>query len=116
MAITSLFLAIVMIFSSVGAFAQSIDTLLSPMTNYSLNGNVSVSFDSCEDILALMNEVDSLETVEKFIDVKSFLTSLGSYEEGISLQFNASEDYKKIEYAAVSDVSQLIEVNPNLNV
>jgi len=114
--LTAFILTTIMLLSSISANAQTLDFLKKVYTNYTQEGTMSITFDSSEDIVALFEELEMPEEVERYIDLKALLKSLLSLDSTMTLQADMSDDYRKMQFALVSDSQQSIDVNKNLNI
>lgn len=108
-------IAVLMMFSSLGVFAQT-DFLTQVYNNYTADYSFKISFDSGDEILSLLNEMQLPKEVENFVDLKKLLTSILSLDAKMLLQIDASEDMKNIKMALTADTNQLIDINKNLNI
>ncbi len=109
-------LTVVLMFSMVTASAQIPEYLTKEYQNYTADYSVTLSFESSDELIALFEEMEMPETINNFIDLKGLITSLLSQSTDVTLQMNASDDFRKCEYALTADVEQAIGVNSNLSV
>ncbi len=98
------------------ANAAEPDFLYDVYNNYTAASELSVSFESSDDIAALLEEMDIPEEISNFADIKSLLKSLFTLNTKMNIQADISEDYKEIKLALTSDGSQKIDFNKNLNI
>lgn len=103
-----------LVISTTSAFAQT-DFLSESYNNYSANYSISMSFESGEQIKALLDELGALEEIEKYADINMLLTSLLSTDSTKTIQADISEDYKKISLGVTTESENLISLNPNLS-
>ena len=88
--------------------------LKTEMNNYSASYRYTLSLGDTADILALLDEMEFLEEIETFVDVKSMLTSIFKSTETVEIQADISENYDKMQLAMVSETDASIAFNPNL--
>ncbi len=112
----SLVLIIVMLLSSFTAFADDLDFLIGGPKNYTMDYTVDITFDSADDIAALLKEVNMPAQIEAFVDIKGLLASLLSTSSTMNLKADMSEDYSKIKIALISDADWGVDVNANFSV
>lgn len=109
--------AMLMLFSTViSAYAAEPDFLNTLYTNYTGEYSISVSFESGEEIAALLDEMELSEELSMFADVKDLLKTLLTLDTKMTLQADMSKDMKKAEISVVSSSEQRIDVNKNLNI
>lgn len=113
--IISILLATIMLTISVSA-AELPSVLTNPITNYTADYSISVTFDSSEEIAALLDEIEFSQAINNYVDIKSLLRTLLAYDGTMRLQADMSDDYKKIKLALTSESKHNIDVNSNLNV
>ncbi len=113
--IVSILLAMLMLTMSVSA-AELPAFFTDIMTNYTADYTISVTFDSSEEIAALLDEVDFSQELNNYVDVESILRTLLAYDGTMHLQADISGDYKKIKLALTTESEHDIDVNSNLNV
>ncbi|MBQ6999217.1 MAG: hypothetical protein IJN62_05470 [Clostridia bacterium] len=113
--IISILLAILMLTTSVSA-AELPALLTEVITNYTADYSISVTFDSSEEIAALLDEIEFSQALNNYVDVKSLLRTLLAYDGTMRLQADISDDYKKIKLALTAESEHDIDVNSNLNV
>ncbi len=112
----SLLLAVMMLTVGVFANADIPVFLTTPLTNYTADYNISVTFDNSDEIVNLLEEIEMPEQVSYFVDIKALLKSLLTYDGKMNLQADFSENYDKIKIALTEENSQVVDINPNLNV
>ena len=111
----SLAIVIILMFSTTVVSAQIPEILTKPMYNYAQEMNVSMTFESSDQIVALLEEAEFPEEISWFVDLNALLKSLFSYNGEVYVSADMSEDYKKIKLSFEADSKQYIEVNKNLN-
>lgn len=82
--------------------------------NYTCDYRITMSFESGEDIVALLEETGTLEEMERYVDTKALLESLMKQDVKMNLQIDMSEDLRKIEMGLTADSAYNINVNKNL--
>lgn len=108
-------ICVVMLLCSISVGAQT-DFLTDMYTNYTGDYTVSISFESADDVYALLGELQVPEQIENFIDIKAVLKTLLSLDSKMLLQIDMSSDMKKVKLALTADAEQNIDVNKNLNI
>ncbi len=108
-------ICVVMLLCSISVGAQT-DFLTDMYTNYTGDYTVSISFESADDVYALLGELQVPEQIENFIDIKAVLKTLLSLDSKMLLQIDMSSDMKKVKLALTADAEQNIDVNRNLNI
>ena len=108
-------ICVVMLLCSISVGAQT-DFLTQMYTNYTGDYTVSISFESADDVYALLGELQIPEQIENFIDIKAVLKTLLSLDSKMLLKIDMSSDMKKVKLALTSDTEQNIDVNKNLNI
>ncbi len=111
----SLVMVMIFMFSASAACAQVPEILTKPMYNYTEEMSVSFSFESCDEIIALLEEMEMPEEISWYVDLKALLNSLFAYNGNVYASVDMSEDYKKIKMSLESDSRQYIEINKNFN-
>jgi len=114
--IFSLLLVTVMLFTTVFANAGIPDFLTESYTNYTADYKITMTFDNCEEIMALLEEVEMPEEINTFVDIKALLQSLFSYSETMKLQADISDDFDKVKMALTTEGVHEINFNSNLNI
>lgn len=84
--------------------------------NYTANYSFTMTFEAGDEIVALLDETDALETVSRYVDIKALLESIFSSGSSMTVQADISEDFKKAEIALTSDSKSNVVVNKNLNI
>lgn len=112
--ILSFIIVMVMLVSSIGVSAQT-DFLNEIYTNYTSDYNVKISFESTDEIVALVNELDFLDEIETFVNLKSLLNTILSLNTKMNVQLETSDDFKIMKASLTADTKQLIDVNKNLS-
>ncbi len=112
----SIILMMVFAFSFVTANAEVPKFLTESYSNYTGEYSVSLSFESSDDIIALLKEMEMPEEVNIFVDLKALLESLLSYDAQMLLQADMSDDFRKIELGLTAEALYKVDINSNLNV
>ncbi len=112
----SIILMMVFAFSFVTANAEVPKFLTESYSNYTGEYSVSLSFESSDDIIALLEEMEMPEEVNNFVDLKALLESLLSYDAQMLLQADMSDDLRKIELGLTAETLYKVDINSNLNV
>lgn len=111
----SLAMVMIFMFSASVACAQVPEILTKPMYNCTEEMSVSLSFESGDEIIALLEEMEMPEEISWYVDLKALLNSIFAYNGNIYASVDMSEDYKKIEMSLEGDSKQYIELNKNFN-
>ena len=82
--------------------------------NYTCDYRITMSFESGEDIVALLEETGALEDMERYVDTRALMESLIKQDVKMNLQIDMSEDLRKIEMGLTADSAHNINVNKNL--
>lgn len=114
--IVSMLIALLVAFSVITVSADVPEALSKMYTNYSCDYKISITFESSDDIIALLEEMEMPEEVDNFVDLKALLKSVLTNETRMNLQADISEDFSKVKIGITSDSSQTIDVNSNLNI
>ncbi len=109
-------LTIILAFSMITASAEVPRFMTENYNNYTADYGFTITFESSDEIVALLEEIEMPEEVNNFIDVKALLKSVLSRGMQMKLQMNISDDYRKAEYALTADSQQEINLNSNLSV
>jgi len=109
-------LILAMLIMTMCVFADIPEFLTMPVTNATTTSSISITFDSSEDIAALLDEIEIPEEIGYFVDLKSLLKTLLSYEGKATVQADISDDYKKLKLGLTLDSVQNVDVNTNLNI
>lgn len=112
--IIALIISVLMVFSSLGVLAQT-DFLTDVYNNYTGNYSFKMSFDSSDEIIALLNEMQMPKEVENYVDLKALLTSILSLDAKMLVQLEASEDMKSVKMSLTAESNHAIDVNKNLD-
>ena len=112
----SIILIMVFAFSFVTANAEVPKFLTECYNNYTGQYSVSLSFESSDDIIALLEELEMPEEVDYFVDLKALLKSLLSCDAQMLLQADMSDDFRKIELGLTAETLYKVDINSNLNV
>ncbi len=114
--IISILLVMLILVTGVSAGAATPAFLTEIYTNYTADYSISITFDSSEEIVALLEELEMPEEISYYVDMESLLRTLLSYEGKMHLQADISGDYQKIKMALTSESVYNVDVNTNLNV
>lgn len=114
--ITSIVIAMLIMITTVFADAQIPDFLKEIYTNYTADYSISVEFESSEGVYALLEKLEMPKEVSYYVDVKSLLKTLLSYDGKMLLQADFDENYEKMKLALTSESEHNIVFNSNLNV
>lgn len=114
--IISVLLATMMLFTAVFANAAVPEFMMESYNNYTADYSISMSFDNCEEIVALLEELEMPEQVSYFVDIKALMKSLFAYSGTMNLQADFSDSFDKIKMALTAESTQKIDVNPNLSI
>ncbi len=114
--LTALLLIFVFAFSSVCTNAKVPKFLLEEYNNYSADYSFSVVFESTDELVALLKELEMPDEIENFVDIKALISSILSQGMEIQLQANASKDLRKAEIGLCTTAQKSVTVNPNLTV
>lgn len=112
----SIILAMMFAFSFVTANAEVPKFLTEDYNNYTGYYSVSLSFESGDDIIALLEELEMPDEVNNFVDLKALLKSLFSYDGQMLLQADISDDFHKVELSLTSETVYKLDINSNLSV
>ena len=96
--------------------ARSTDFLGDVHRNYTQATEISVTFKSSDDIVALLEEVEFSSEINDYIDVKALLSTILSEKSYINVQADISEDYERAKVAITGSSEQAITFNKNLNI
>ncbi len=112
-----LFLLTVMIaFSAFGASAASVPNFMKhPYTNYTADYSLTMSFESSEEFVALLDEIEMPDEISNFIDVKALLESLFKADSKVNIQADVSEDFRRIDMAMTSETERSLVLNQNFD-
>ena len=113
--LVSLLLAVMIMTANVFANADLPAFLTETYNNYTADYSISMTFDNSEKIIALLEEIEMPEQISYFVDMKTLLKSLLTYDGKMNLQADFSENYDKIKLALTTESTQLVNVNSNLN-
>ncbi len=114
--IASIILTLVLAFSMVTASAEVPKFMTQAYNNYTADYGFTVTFESSDEIVELLKEMEMPEEVNNFIDIKALLESILSQGMQMKLQMNISDNYRRAEYALTAESQQEINVNPNLSI
>ncbi len=114
--IISVLLATMMLFTAVFANASIPEFLTETYNNYTADYSVSITFDNCDEVAALLEELEMPEEVSYFVDIKALMQSLFAYSGTMKLQADFNDSFDKIKLALTAESSQKVDVNPNLSV
>ncbi len=114
--LVSVILAVIMVSSSVGAFAKAPSFLTNIIKNYTANYDLSISFDNSKEVVDLLNELEIPKEVEYYVDLEALLRTLLSYNSTMNVKVDMSDDYQKAKMSFVLDGDHNIAINPNLNI
>ena len=112
--IISVILSAAIIFSSgISAFAKLPDALTKTYTNYTCNQTVTLSLKNTDDFVALLDEIQISDVLEKYFDLKMLIKSLFTNTTQINVQTDISDNFDKILVAMTADTAQTLDLNPN---
>lgn len=111
----SLFIVMMLICSTVMANATLPDAITKVYNNYAADYSISFSFESCDEVVALLEEMEMPAEINNFVDLKALIKSVLTYDAKMNVQVDISEDFKKIEMALTADCAQPVDVNKNLS-
>ncbi len=103
-------------FSMVTASAEVPGFMTKAYNNYTADYGFTVTFESSDEIIALLEEIEMPGEVNNFIDIKALLESILSQGMQMKMQINTSDDYRKAELALTADAQPEINVNSNLSI
>lgn len=109
----AVFAAIILTVTSVFANGALPSFLTEVPLNYTESCSVSVTFNSSDDILALLYELDIPKEIENFVDIQSLVKSLLSYDGKMFFQADMSENFDKIKLALTSESIHDLYINQN---
>ena len=113
--IIALVVGMVTMLTSVVASARNTDFLGEVHRNYTQETEMSVTFTSSDEIVALLDEVEFSDEINDYIDIKAFLRTLLSENSYVNVQADISEDYEKAKIAITGSCEKAITYNKNLN-
>ncbi len=111
----SVVITIIMLISTACANGIVPKFLSNPMTNYTADYNMSITFDNSDEIIKLFEELNMPKEINYFVDLETLLHTLLSYDGKMNLQTDISDDYQEIELALTAGSEHSIVFNPNLN-
>lgn len=103
-------------FSAIMVNAATPDFLYRNYNNYTATGSMTLTFDSSDDLVKLLEEIEMPEEINNYVDLKALFKSLLSQNSTMKVQVDVSEDYTEAEIAVTTDTQQKIIPNNNLNV
>jgi len=109
-------LVAVLAFSMITASAAVPKFMTQTYNNYAADYGFTVTFESSDEVVALLKEIQIPEEVNNFVDIKGLLESILSQGMQMKMQMNISDEYKKAEYALTAESQQSINVNSNLSI
>ena len=112
----STLIALMLIFSVVTVSAAVPGALSKVYTNYTCDYSFSMSFESSEEIVALLEELEMPDEINNYVDLKALLKSVLSNETKSNVQVEMSEDFKRVKMGITADSAQKVNVNKNLNI
>ncbi len=114
--IISLVIGLVMMFTGACVSARNTDFLGDVHRNYTQDMEMSVTFKSSDDIVALLEEVEFSQEINNYVDLKALLSTMLSEKSYINVQADISEDYERAKIAITGSSEQAITFNKNLNI
>ncbi len=114
--IISLVIGLVTMLTGIGASARNTDFLGDVYLNYTQEAEMSVTFKSSDDIVALLEEVEFPQEINDYVDLKALLSTILSEKSYMNVQADISEDYKRAKIAITGSSEQAITFNKNLNI
>ena len=114
--ITALLLTLILTLSALTANAALPEYLTREYNNYSADYSFSLSFDSSEELVSLLKEINIPEEVEYFVDLKALLETLLSQGMTMKLEANIDNNFRKAELALTADAQSAVTVNQNLSI
>lgn len=112
----TLVLASLLLITNVFAAADIPEFMQKEYNNYTASYKISMTFDNADSIVAFLEEVEMPKQIEYFVDLKTLLKTLLSYDGEMLLQADVSEDFKKIKLALTTEEKYYIEPNSNLDI
>ncbi len=115
----AVFLAVIMLVSTVSAGAVSLDVFKQPMRNYTSDMKITTSFDTAKEFVSALEElgINLSESVEnEMIDFVPFLESLFNISGNALVKSDISEDYNRMRVSMEADYDYGVELNANLSV
>lgn len=110
-------ICIIMAFSAFSVSAANVPNFMKlDYNNYTADYTLNLSFDSGEELVALLDEVGATESMSKHLDMKSFFEGLINTNQKMNLQLNMTADYKKIDVALTGEYDKCIKPNMNLDI
>lgn len=107
-------LTLTMVFACFDASAQTPAFLTEPMSSYTADYKVSMTLESSDDIIALLDELDMPEEADNFIDIKSLIESMFTCDSQMHLEASMSNDFRKLDAALTASMPQSVVYNRNL--
>ena len=115
--IISVVICLIMAFSALSVSAANVPNFMKQdYNNYTADYTLNLSFDSGEELVALLEEVGAAESMSKHLDMKSFFEGLINTNQKMNLQLNMTADYKKIDVALTGEYDKCIKPNMNLDI
>ena len=111
-------LALIMLVTTAGAAELSVGSLVSAK-NYSSNAEVSMTFDTAQEVSDALGSVMGLmlsQDESAMIDIVPLLKSLFSFKGTALVKSDISEDYNRIKMSMEADYDYAVDINPNLSV
>jgi len=111
-------LLLTLLFMTTGVCAETaLPAFMTEMyTNYTTDYKITMTFDSGEELAALLDELELPQEFSYFVDVKALLRSLLAYESSMTLQADISENLDVYDIALTMDSVHDIDVNSNLQI
>ncbi len=111
-----LLLTVIITFSAFGVSAASVPKFMEQTyTNYTADYSLSMSFESGEEIVALLEEIEMLDDFCNYVDVKAILESLFQVKSKYNVQADISEDFRRMDMAVTSDTERSFVLNKNFD-
>lgn len=111
--LTALLLIFIFAFSSICVNAEVPKFLIEEYNNYSADYSFSVEFESTDELVSLLKELEMPDEIENFIDIKALISSILSQETKMQIQANVSNDLRKAEIGLCASSQESVTFNPN---
>lgn len=113
--LVSALIMITFLFSSLTSYAAVPDFFTKDYNNYTTDGNMSLSFDSSDAVVDLLEKHNPDLTFMKIADLRSILSTLLKLDLAVTMEASVSDDYKKIQLAMTENFNHSLDISKNLN-
>ncbi len=111
----SIIVALILVLSVATVSANVPEALKKVYTNYSCDYTLSMSFENCDELVSLLEEIEMPDEINNYIDVEALIDSIFTQDVKMEVKADIAENFRRMDVGLLAYSEQALNVNSNLS-